>query len=246
MDIAFPALLIFLLVGPGFVFRELNQRREVRAAETAPFSRATLSALFYAVLINTIACLLVSFLGYEIRLGDLYLLLVQPDGLQHQQTLWQHDWNEHADRLLGYLIGIWLGAACVASVWREFASSVGLERPGRWLSGVFRGDAPWFYLLTGADHPSEVDGTFIAATVGMEGDVFLYQGLLANFELAADGKLDRLVLTQTSRRLLSNDRGADLIENGQRFYAISGDQFVLNYDQVSTLNISYLVLNQTI
>lgn len=242
MDIAFPALLIFLLAGPGFVFREFNQRREIRATESTPFSRTSMVSLLYSAIINAIACGAADLNGYEVRLGDLYLLLVQADGLNTQQEAWQLSWNQNSSTIMSYFGLTWFGAWLGAKAWLLLITQFNYERPDHRLSALVRGDAPWFYLLTGADHTSVVDGTFIAATVGIEGQAYLYQGLLANFELGDDGKLDRLVLTQAARRLLSQDRIGPDTDPLNRFYAIAGDQFVIKYSEISTLNISYLVL----
>lgn len=43
MNLAFPFLLLLLLIGPGYVFRTFSQRHEVRRSENISVSRATLS-----------------------------------------------------------------------------------------------------------------------------------------------------------------------------------------------------------
>jgi hypothetical protein len=242
MDIAFPALVIFLFAAPGFIFREFNQRREIRATESTPFGRTSLVALLYSAIINSIAYGTARLNGYEVRLGDIYLLLVQPENMSTQQQHWQVAWNTNPSLVLNYFGLTWFGAWLAATIWLLIVTHYDFERPGHKLSAFVRGDAPWFYLLTGADHTSPVDGTFVAATVGIEGQAYLYQGLLAGFELADDGRLDRLVLTQAARRLLNQDRTSVSATAADRFYAISGDQFVLKYSEISTLNISYLLL----
>ena len=44
MNVAFPAIFIFCLLLPGFLFRQFYQRREVRSFEHSPFSTVALEA----------------------------------------------------------------------------------------------------------------------------------------------------------------------------------------------------------
>ena len=45
MNVAFPAIFIFCLLLPGFLFRQFYQRREVRSFEHSPFSTMALEAV---------------------------------------------------------------------------------------------------------------------------------------------------------------------------------------------------------
>ena len=45
MNVAFPAIFLFLLLSPGIVFYFLYQPREVRAADMSPFGTAVLTTL---------------------------------------------------------------------------------------------------------------------------------------------------------------------------------------------------------
>ena len=76
MNPAFPALFLFLVVLPGFVFRQFSQPNEVRTVDHAPFSAVVLKALLCAGLLNAAVASVVCLAGYEIRLGDIVRLLV--------------------------------------------------------------------------------------------------------------------------------------------------------------------------
>ena len=52
MNVAFPALFLFLVVLPGFLFCQFCQRNEVRTFDHAPFSAVVLKALLCAVPFN--------------------------------------------------------------------------------------------------------------------------------------------------------------------------------------------------
>lgn len=67
MNIAFPAVLLFLLVLPGFVFRLFVQRREVRTFDHTAFSAVALQALLCAACANlVVAAIATQWLGYRI------------------------------------------------------------------------------------------------------------------------------------------------------------------------------------
>lgn len=92
----------------------------------------------------------------------------------------------------------------------------------------------------------------------------IYQGILEHYYTDASGQLDRLVISNASRRLLKDDdlrlsgyaHAVHRIETGSRpvssrrrkheprtrFYPIQGDYFVLHYDEVATLNVRYIKL----
>jgi hypothetical protein len=76
---------------------------------------------------------------------------------------------------------------------------------------------------------------------------YLYTGVLDDYEVNEDGQLDRLLLVQAQRRTLGSDREYDAendkyLEDKTRFYPIAGDVFVLRYEEIKTLNVSYLAL----
>lgn len=131
---------------------------------------------------------------------------------------------------------------------RHIISRHRLDRADAILSPIFRfHQAPWYYLLTGADFKAgeEPDLIFVSAIVELGKDAVLYLGVLDEFYVDADGQLDRLVLQNVARRPIGADkkpteRDADLTEN--RFYDVDGDSFVLRYSEAITLNIQYVRL----
>lgn len=80
----------------------------------------------------------------------------------------------------------------------------------------------------------------ISAVVSVGGTAHLYVGYLEKWHVDRDGKLDRLVISKTMRRAFSSDKPAEGEADAMgRFYRVDGDFFVLRYDQISTLNVSY-------
>ncbi|MGF6980038.1 hypothetical protein QFZ94_008555 [Paraburkholderia sp. JPY465] len=249
MNVAFPALFLFLVVLPGFLFRQFFQRNEVRTFDHTPFSAVVLKALLCAALFNAAGSVAARAAGYEIELGDVIRLLVGgPSSLKDLdgRLTWL---NIHPVAGAGYFL-LTNGLALIAAfVWRGAVQHWELDREGHRLSRLARGDAPWYYLFSGLDHPRDgaIDGAMIAAVVEFKEGSFLYTGVLDGYEVNADGQLGRLMLVQAQRRRLESDRKYDaanelFIEDTTRFYPIAGDVFVLRYDEVKTLNVTYLSL----
>lgn len=107
--------------------------------------------------------------------------------------------------------------------------------------------APWYYLLTGADLAEDdvPDFIVVSAIVNVSGKAYLYTGILEEFFVDAEGKLDRVVLQEVMRRPIGADKNAHEAEGGEassRFYPIDGDYFVLRYSEAITLNVEYVKL----
>lgn len=249
MNVAFPALFLFLVVLPGFLFRQFFQRNEVRTFDHTPFSSVVLKALLCAAVFNAAGAIVAYVAGYEIELGDVVRLLVGgPSSLKDIDG--RLSWlNLHPVAGAGYFVltnGIALASALL---WRGAIQRFELDRTGNRFAGLARGDAPWYYLFSGLDHPSDdaIDGAMIAAVVEFKEGSFLYSGLLDDYQVNADGQLDRLMLVQAQRRRLESDRRFDadqgtFVDESGRFYPIAGDVFVLRYDEIKTLNVTYLSL----
>lgn len=140
-------------------------------------------------------------------------------------------------------------ALAAALSWRRSVQRFEFDRTGNRFASLARGDAPWYYLFSGLDHPSDdaIDGAMIAAVVEFKEGSYLYTGVLDGYEVSAEGQLDRLLLVQAQRRKLERDRTYDaetgaFVDDKGRFYPIAGDVFVLRYDEVKTLNVTYLSL----
>jgi len=170
--------------------------------------------------------------------------------------------------IFSYLFGALILAILLAHVLKWVVSEFGLDRRNGLLSGVFRfKKAPWYYLLSGADFEKNKKPDFIqiAAVVCLGSQSYIYQGVLEFYYPDERGQLDRIVISNASRRLLSDDarpfpartqalsRDRDVERTGElprrrkdspqsRFYPIVGDYFVLHYDEMATLNVRYMKL----
>jgi hypothetical protein len=76
----------------------------------------------------------------------------------------------------------------------------------------------------------------------------IYSGILEDYYLSKDNGLDRLYLHNVYRRRLKDDLNPDQPNVGYlerhldpRYYAMPGDLFVITYDKILNLNITYYV-----
>jgi hypothetical protein len=108
----------------------------------------------------------------------------------------------------------------------------------------------WHYLLSGEQDNLSKKNKIILVQVdallnSSEGNV-IYSGILDNYFLTKENSLDRLYLTNVFRRKLKDDLDADKPNPGflardtdERYYAMPGYLFVIPYDKIINLNITY-------
>ncbi|NLZ11089.1 MAG: hypothetical protein GX086_07135, partial [Alcaligenaceae bacterium] len=168
--------------------------------------------------------------------------------------------------IAAYFFSILMLSIGLSSLVKHLVSRFRLDRANGRLSKFFRfRRAPWYYLLSGADFAKHETPDFIqiAAVVQLDGQSFIYQGILEHYYTDETGQLDRLVISNASRRSLKNDDASLLARRPHnqesakdstgiakrkknrptaRFYPIIGDYFILHYDEVVTLNVRYFKL----
>jgi hypothetical protein len=210
LNIAFPAVLLFLFLSPGFVFHRFYQPREVRAADIAPFSATVLMASTVAVLVNAAVIGVAVWWGkYEFHLGELVRMLAGGTAAGNDAALSPvyRRLDEHPFEPLLYFAATNAAALCVACLWRLAVWKYKLDHPTCRLYTFIRPPAPWHYLFRGIDVTALApDGVVIAAIVPLKDQTFLYTGLLEDYELTEKGDLDRLILSNAARRRIGDDR----------------------------------------
>lgn len=151
--------------------------------------------------------------------------------------------------ICGYFASILFASYALPAVIRRLITRYRLDRHGAALSATFRfHQAPWYYLLTGADFDKEDQPDFIvvSAIVNVAGDAMLFTGILDEFFVDLEGKLDRVVLQEVMRRPFTSDKPTNAEDDmSSRFYPIDGDYFVLRYSETITFNVEYIKLMET-
>jgi hypothetical protein len=243
VNFALPAILLFLIVLPGFLFRGRLKRVEQTSLDYSPFGRIVVGGVLWAITLHLVWLSAAWLFGWTVRADALIGLMSSSPHLQDEAVAAV---TASSSRVLTYFLSLYAFALFVPAGVRWMISTWRLDRAGSPFASVFRYyEAPWYYLLTGADFDDPPVGVSVAAVVNVGGQSFLYVGTLVNFFFDATGQLDRLVLESVARRPLARDKadGDDLVADAsRRFYDVEGTYFVLRYAEIITLNVNYFRL----
>lgn len=257
MNLAFGALLLFLLFFPGILLRI--------AYLNGPYSRKNIqSSLVDELILSLAPALILQFVGYvvverfspyHVRLEVLYQLIVGVSNPQYKPNFALIEAS--LGHFLSYHFLLFVVAVLVGKGARYLVKQTNLDI--RFHSLRFNND--WYYLLSGRilDFPGRPGNTqaisyvFVDTLVETKEGSYLYCGILEEFFLSKDG-LDRICLSQVYRRKLSDDApgedapGVAISDDDeaptgkpfdQRYYEMPGDLFVIPYAQIRNLNLSY-------
>ncbi|WP_029889494.1 hypothetical protein [Polycyclovorans algicola] len=243
MNLALPALVVFVVLLPGFIARSRARRVERSSLDYSPFGQTVAEAVLWTLVLHFLwvhvtYCLT----SQEASLGIVLALLSSDASIQTKAL--DTVANQAGPVILYFttlLVFSWLAPLAL----RELVTWGRLDRATSKLSSLLRfSAAPWYYLLSGADfkRAEQPDLISISAIVDLSGAPWLYTGVLDEYFLDQEGELDRLVLREVMRRPLSRDKCPEDVENVARFYRVDGDCFVLRYREAITLNVRYIKL----
>jgi hypothetical protein len=243
MSVALPALVVFVLLLPGFVTRSRLKRAERLSLDYSPFGQVVTQAVLWSVVLHLGWLFLTdAFTGRTLR-PDVLLELLGSDSSAQVRAL--DAVAADATPVARYFGTLLLFAYAAPAGVRWLIERYHLDRLGSPLSGALRfTGAPWYYLLSGADFPHDEtpDLIYVSAIVSVAGQPILYTGVLDDYFLDPDGRLDRVILESVMRRPLARDKESAGRPGIDRFYPIDGDYFVLRYSEAITLNIEYIKL----
>lgn len=250
MNFALPALTLFFLLLPGILavqgFLGKIGRRTSDPVGQAGITWTWLVALLVAPVIHL-----------ALTAALVWLHVALPPDLHATFVLLSGQFEDHAD--FSRTIGSIIGAPWRVTLYFIVAALAGLTlgRLAQWLVrgteldrrfGSLHFGNDWHYLFNGeiqSDQPRP-DAVVVAATVEHAGHCYLYVGYLRDYAVDRDGELKRLHMNSVVRRRIGDDR-----EPGQpqhmpdrtgRFYPITGDELVIIFRDVRTLNVRYLYI----
>lgn len=248
MNIALPAIVIFILLLPGFLVRSRFKRAERVSLDYSPFGQVVTQAVIWTLILHIVwPCFAYKFLDQRLQTDLLFKLLSSDVAGQTKaiESLAKQD-----VQIATYFFTILLFAYIAPSIARHCITHFRMDKKDSAIGSLLRfNHAPWYYLLTGADFDKyqKPDLISVAAIVDAAGVATLYTGVLEDFFFDQDGALDRLILSNVARRQLESDKSleADAAADSapQRFYVVDGDYFVLRYSEAITLNIQYVKLS---
>lgn len=245
MNIAFPALLLFLLLIPGFLYRAAFKSLEGEKVDAGPFASTTLKSILSAFVLNILAWAFVELVTpYTVHWDALLGLMVGEKADGGTKTsganaaialVAAHPVPHVAYFALLYTVSLLAGWGT-----RAIVEKYSLDRADRRFHRLWRSGTEWYYLFNGRDEPFKPYIVYVTTLVNLD-EPYLYRGIFERYFLTGNGELDRIVLSGVSRRKMSADRkeGEGKDEENPAFYTIYGDFFVLRYSEIATLNIAY-------
>ena len=249
MNFALPAITLLLLLLPGILavqgFLGRIGRKTSDPVGQAGLTWAGLVALLIAPFIHLLLGGALHLL--TARTPDLHAIFVLLSGRFDDAAEFRRaidsvtgaPWQVPAYFLIASLLGLMLG-----SVAQRIVRSMQLDRT----FPAFRFASDWHYLFEGeirSDLPRP-DFVVVAATVEHAGTCYLYVGVLRHYAVDRQGELARLHLNSVVRRPIGEDRASgqqqQMPDRSGRFYPITGDELVIVFRDVRTLNVRYMYL----
>jgi len=271
MGLAFPALVVLLLLLPGVLLSYAYRRGFFRRTPVTlgPIRNEIGPGIVWALALHAIFLPLLYWgFGWQ---PDLQFFLGLADVADNAEAASPLE-RPAVIQLFWYLVGT--NAFALLAGWGVH----GVIRKGRldlrydWL----RFSNEWYYLFSGearifqspqADRDvssirtffdtDDLDLVYVSMVVDQGNGPVLYWGVLADYFFDADGSLEKIVLERAQRRDMSDDdeslKGGDDSSDSEqesrkrpiedeRFYPIRGHFLIIRYQDVINLNIEYLRL----
>lgn len=207
MNVALPALIVFFLLLPGFIFRSNLKRAERTSLDFSPFGQVVAEGILWACILH-FCWLGGSHLVFQ-RDFDPVTLMKLLSSAPIPQAEASEAVGAQFSSIAAYFFTLIIASFLVPQIIRIVISRCRLDRADAMWSPIFRfHQAPWYYLLTGDDFKAgnEPDLIFVSAIVEVGKEAVLYVGVLDEFYVDAEGLLDRLVLQNVARRPIEADK----------------------------------------
>lgn len=246
MDIALSGIILLILILPGISF--------AKGFYSGEFSNQYTTNDFYNLLINTffpsIFLYLLSypiiyyFFNYEFRF-DILLGLASSNDNIIKLAITTVEKNKIA--IIIYQISLNIIAYITGNRLKKYVLSKSLDTN----YDILKYKNIWHYIITARilnfeknshilqnDTVEDVDFTYVDALVNVNDQTYIYKGVLADYQLARDGGLDLLIVTNAQRKLISDPTGT--------YKDIKGNYIILKYSDLINLNLTFIQLDETL
>jgi len=259
MTLAFPALLVLLLLLPGILLSYSYRRGFFRRSPITlgPIRDEIGRGIVLAVFVHVGALGLSWWWTGWVPKTDVFLAVFADTG-----SVTAKEAAKEFKAGLQYLIATNGAALVVGGTLHGIVRFCQLDL--RWERLRFNNE--WHYLFSGeawlyeTDQATDIDFVFVSVVVEQGDDSILYWGLLSDYVFDRTGALNKIVLTDAQRRFLtsesdresdsSDDEDSESADDGRpkkkglplssdRYYSIRGEYFVIEYEGVQTLNVEY-------
>jgi len=245
MNLLLSSILLFILVAPGLIFRfsylqGTYAKLNFKVSAIDEIFWALIPALFFQL---TAMLVLENIFLVQTRIDVIYQLITSDSS---------SDINFNTIRagflpFLIYTFSLILISAACGRLLRSIIRRLKLDIRYRF----FRLNNEWHYLFSGEilDFPDvigkseniEIIQVDLLANTS-EGSV-IYSGILQDYYLSKDNGLDRLYLSQVYRRKLKDDLAysdqSNIQKLDERYYQMPGELFVIHYDKIINMNVTY-------
>jgi hypothetical protein len=250
MNLAFPAVLIVVLLLPGFLSRYWYRKGSWEyPIHVESFAEGVFKGVVSAAVLHALWIWGAHLLGETIDFYAVLVLLTGSSGQELTQAL--RTATAHPGKVFVYFFSLYLASPLIGWLCHYVVRRCRLDLKLPFL----RYDNDWHYVLTGEflEFPDQqprrdIEVAFVQVSMVTEvgGDPILVTGKLEEFFFDRAGKLDRLVLSNAYRRQIGKDREAGVeqtaLAKDQRFYRIQGNYFVVPYAEVKNLNVGFWTL----
>ena len=237
MNLAFAAVMVFLLFAPGVIFRRaylsypLSKRYAASSASDEVAYAAVPAVVLQFLMLETVQHMS-SYRVDFVSLGDL-LVGTHADAAQDAAF---RALSIRLTPIAAYNLVLWFIAGLSGYIARLVVFK--LELDSRWQ--VLRFNNDWYYLLTGRQwrlrRGIDFDVIWVDVLVKGSGAPTLYSGVLDYYFLARDGGMDSLSLSYAQRW------PEPFAEKAK---PIPGQSLILKYSEILNLNLAFCRLNET-
>lgn len=237
MEVALGALIVVVLLLPGISFRKGYFSEEFSNQYTIKdFFQLFVNTFIPSIILYLIALPIILIFGYKYNIAIIVGLLSSNDNLfiesvkkieklQNEILIFQFIINS-----ISFFIGYKLKNHLIKN---SFDSKI----------EFFRYKNIWHYVLSAkfinfnrsqvslnVNTVEDVDITYVDALVSVGEKVFIYNGMLVDYQLASEGNLDFLIIKDVQRKQIDK----------RRFKDIDGHVVILKYENIINLNLTFI------
>lgn len=259
MNVALPALLVFILALPGIILRYTYRTGTWKIGiYPRPLPEEIAYSLSFAAALHGIWIQVASLAGYRIVFSDMLILLI---GSNEGFNLRRAAISAHPGAQVTYFLTLYIVAWAIGLSAHQFVRSCELDLKFKFI----RFNNFWHYMLWGEyvnwreispiyDHVPGVPSrdkrldnmiTIVSCVVYHASKSFIYYGIPRDFDFdRQSGSLDRLVLEDVFYEELQSPTESQKKKAAQSTVRapIKGDVFILKYPDIHNINIEYLFL----
>ncbi|RYG05515.1 MAG: hypothetical protein EOO02_03555 [Chitinophagaceae bacterium] len=257
MSLAIGFLIIFLLTVPGIVFRVtyLSSPYSKRNINTTTLEEIY-SSLIPAFIFHCISVLIITSDGRTINYQFVFNLLI---GNNTAKDI--NDLNRYLHDFLLYMLANTLANFLFALLLRWLVLRFKLYK----VFPALRIYNRWYDILKPKSTKNEKNSVWLDILLETRNDVLIYRGFLTDFWLDKDGGIKELHLEDVRRRVMSKDLKFSVNDEShtvaphatgseepdvlyeplvtdqidERYYYIPGERFIIKYEDVKNMNITY-------